>query len=108
MSTFQTNLQRLAVVSFLFASSAVIAAPAADSVDAKATKTTVSVQKTLNINTADEAAFEALKGIGDSKAKAIIAYRKANGNFKSVDDLTNVQGISDKLLAKIRDELTVG
>jgi competence protein ComEA len=61
----------------------------------------------VNINTADEAALTAIKGIGKSRAKAIIAYREANGLFKSVDDLTKVKGIKEKSLSKFKDQLTV-
>lgn len=51
----------------------------------------------VNINTADAATIaENLKGIGEAKAKAIIEYRKANGGFKSVDELTAVKGIGEK------------
>ncbi len=60
----------------------------------------------VNINTADEAALTSLKGIGKTKAKAIIDYRQKNGPFKSVDDLKNVKGIGDKTLAKLRDQIT--
>jgi competence protein ComEA len=61
----------------------------------------------VNINTADEAALVALKGIGKGKAKAIIEYRQKNGPFKSVDDLTKVKGIGNKTLAHLREQLTV-
>jgi comEA protein len=61
----------------------------------------------VNINTADEAALVALKGIGKGKAKAIIEYRQKNGPFKSVDDLMKVEGIGDKTLAQLREQLTV-
>ena len=48
----------------------------------------------VNINTANaEQIAEALKGIGQSKAEAIVAYRDANGVFKHVDELVNVKGI---------------
>ncbi len=48
----------------------------------------------VNVNTASaEQISEALKGIGQSKAEAIIAYRDANGVFKHVDELVNVKGI---------------
>ena len=48
----------------------------------------------VNINTANaEQISEALKGIGQSKAEAIVAYRDANGVFKHVDELVNVKGI---------------
>ena len=63
----------------------------------------------LNINTASQDEFVALKkGLGPAKAQAIIDYRKANGPFKSVDDLKHVKGIGTKRLEKLRPELTVG
>ena len=61
----------------------------------------------VNINTADQATLESLPGIGQSKAQAIIEYREAHGNFQSVDDLTQVKGIGEKLLAKIKDLVEV-
>ncbi len=63
----------------------------------------------VNINTATLDEFVALhKGLGPAKAQAIIDYRKANGPFKSVDDLRHVKGIGAKRLEKLRPELTVG
>lgn len=48
----------------------------------------------VNVNTASvEQISEALKGIGQSKAEAIVAYRDANGVFKHADELVNVKGI---------------
>jgi competence protein ComEA len=61
----------------------------------------------VNINTADEVSLASVKGIGEKKAKAIIAYREKNGQFKSVDDLTKVKGIKEKQLAKMKDQVTV-
>ncbi|OSI14658.1 ComEA family DNA-binding protein [Neisseria dumasiana] len=61
----------------------------------------------VNINTATEEELKALPGIGPSKAAAIVAYRQHNGQFKSVDDLKNVKGIGEGVLAKLRDEATV-
>ena len=63
----------------------------------------------VNINTASQEEFVALHmGLGPAKAQAIIDYRKANGPFKSVDDLRHVKGIGAKRLEKLRPELTVG
>nr|WP_256388212.1 helix-hairpin-helix domain-containing protein [Marinobacterium sp. xm-d-530] len=48
----------------------------------------------VNINSADAVELaDALDGIGQSKAEAIVAYRDANGPFNSVEALTAVRGI---------------
>ena len=81
-------------------------APAApETAPAMATETPAAMK--VNINTADETALTSVKGVGKSKAKAIIAYREKNGAFKSVDELTKVKGIKEKSLAKFSDQLTV-
>lgn len=61
----------------------------------------------VNLNTATASDLDGIKGIGPSKAKAIIDYRSKNGPFKSVDDLKNIKGFGDKNLAKLKGELTV-
>lgn len=53
-------------------------------------------QAAVNINTADAQALTQLKGIGLKKAEAIVAWRKANGNFKTIDQLAEVKGIGSK------------
>lgn len=64
---------------------------------------------TVNINTADAAAIaEGLNGVGIKKAQAIVEYRQKHGAFKSVNDLANVKGISEKLIAKNKDKMTLG
>lgn len=48
----------------------------------------------VNVNSASaEEMAEALKGIGMSKAEAIVNYRNTNGQFKHIDELVNVKGI---------------
>jgi len=61
----------------------------------------------VNLNTATKEELDAVKGIGPAKAQAIIDYRKKNGSFKSVDELSNVSGFGDKTVAKMRSKLTV-
>jgi len=65
-------------------------------------------QTTVDLNTASVAQLNELSGIGGAKAQAIVEYREKNGPFESVDDLRNVKGIGDKLLARLRPQLTVG
>ena len=48
----------------------------------------------VNVNSASaEEIAESLKGVGLSKAEAIVSYRNENGSFKHVDELVNVKGI---------------
>lgn len=62
----------------------------------------------VNLNTASVDELDGVKGVGPSKAKAIVDYRTKNGPFKSVDDLKGVEGFGEKSVAKLRSELTVG
>lgn len=63
----------------------------------------------VNINTADAATIErVLVNVGASKAEAIVAYRKANGAFKSADELAKVKGIGLKTVERNRDRIVVG
>ena len=62
----------------------------------------------VNINTADAPTLAtALRGVGESKAEAIVAYREANGAFKSADDLVNVKGIGEKTVELNREFILV-
>jgi competence protein ComEA len=62
----------------------------------------------VNINTAEAGAIAtALSGIGQSKAEAIVAYRKEHGAFKTPDDLTHVKGIGQKTVDKNRELILV-
>src|SRR5438552_17184188 len=62
----------------------------------------------VNLNTATKEELIALPGIGPAKAQAILDYRKANGAFKSVEELKDVKGIGAKRFEKLKAELTVG
>ena len=60
----------------------------------------------VNINTATESELEGVKGVGPAKAKAIITYREAHGNFKSLDELDNVKGFGKASVEKLKGELS--
>lgn len=49
-----------------------------------------------------------LPGIGISLAQNIIAYRERHGDFTSIEDLLNVEGIGQKRLDEIQDYIVIG
>jgi competence protein ComEA len=60
----------------------------------------------VNVNSADAEMLSAeLRGVGLSKAQAIVADRKENGPFKSVDDLARVKGIGSRTVEINRDNI---
>ncbi len=61
----------------------------------------------LDINTATVSQLTCLNGIGDTKAEAIVEYRRQHGDFSGIDELTNVPGIGEKILDGIRNSITV-
>ncbi|GAA5099802.1 ComEA family DNA-binding protein [Wohlfahrtiimonas larvae] len=67
----------------------------------------LSVASALNINTADAPTLSAeLKGIGITKAEAIVNFRTEHGPFSEPEDLIAVPGIGPKLVETIRDHIT--
>jgi competence protein ComEA len=64
-------------------------------------------QGKVNINTAGESELMTLPGIGESKAKAIISYRKESGGFKSIEDIMNIPGIKTSAFSKIKEYICV-
>lgn len=61
----------------------------------------------INVNTASAIELEALPGVGEVIAQAIVDYRTENGPFTSVDQLLDVSGIGDATLENIRELVTV-
>ncbi|NNB43949.1 ComEA family DNA-binding protein [Pseudomonas chlororaphis] len=90
----------------------VIAAPASKQETASTVPavTAVAAPQTamVDINRADAATLQReLLGVGEVKAKAIVAYREANGAFSSVDELLEVKGIGKAILESNREKLKV-
>lgn len=61
----------------------------------------------INLNTATVEELDSLPGIGPAIAKRIIDYRESAGGFKDVEQITEVSGIGEATLAKIKDLITV-
>ena len=63
----------------------------------------------VDINKADAATLDrVLVNVGEAKAEAIVAHRKANGPFRSPEALAEVKGIGLKTVESNRDRVLVG
>ncbi len=62
----------------------------------------------VNINTADAAKLATeLQGVGPALAEAIVADRKANGNFATPEALTRVKGIGERIVEMNKGNILV-
>ncbi len=61
----------------------------------------------VNINTASVSELATLPGIGESRAKDIVAYRTQNGAFSAKEDIMQVSGIKDSVYQKIADKICI-
>lgn len=58
----------------------------------------------VNVNTADAETISAeLKGVGITKALAIVEFREANGPFKDPEELALVKGIGERTVELNRE-----
>lgn len=94
------------------ASIAAIAAPQARLEPLETSVVTATITKAetgkVDLNGADAPTLQReLAGVGEAKAKAIVAYRDSNGPFTSVDELLEVKGIGRAILERNRDKLEV-
>lgn len=78
-----------------------------ESAEAPAAVPTSNQPVVINLNTATLEELDALPGIGETTANAILAYRDENGPFQSVEDLLNVEGIGERTLERLRPLITV-
>ena len=55
----------------------------------------------VNVNLADaQTIADVLKGVGLSRAQAIVAYREQNGDFRDVYELSNIKGIGERTVER--------
>ena len=62
-------------------------------------------ERPLNVNTAEAIDLESVAGLLRREAAAVIEYRKANGPFKTLDDMKKVPGLDFKKIDTQRDRL---
>lgn len=99
------RLSALVVAAFLMMTSSFVLA--AEKVSSDQSENLAQIQQAININTADLETLTQLKGIGAKKAEAIIAWRDANGGFKSVDQLLEIKGIGESILESNREKIQI-
>lgn len=61
----------------------------------------------INLNRAGVYELQLLPGIGEKRAQDIVDYRETHGPFRSVDELTNVKGIGQATVEKLREYVTI-
>lgn len=61
----------------------------------------------VRINSAEQSELETIPGVGPSRAKAILTYRREHGNFKSAEELMNISGIGEALFDRMRDYIVI-
>jgi competence protein ComEA len=65
------------------------------------------IENKISINKATLSELMMISGIGEVKARSIIAYRNSNGKFNSIEELLYVEGISQKLFDQIKDDICI-
>ena len=57
----------------------------------------------INVNTARADQLQMLPGIGAKLAQRILDYRKENGPFKALEDLEEVDGLTEKRFGRFKE-----
>ena len=68
----------------------------------------VAEKNKVDINSADADELQNLYGVGEKRAQEIVDYRKENGGFFSVYELINISGISENIIEKNKNIVTLG
>jgi competence protein ComEA len=65
------------------------------------------VPQKVDLNRAEAWLLQALPGIGETRAQAIVNYRQQNGRFSHIGEITRVEGIGAATYEKIKYLITV-
>ena len=77
------------------------------SLDNQGNSSTNEQNSKININTAGIQELDSIPGVGEATANKILSYREENGNFKSIEEIKNVNGIGDKKYENMKDIICV-
>lgn len=94
----------LAMVGLLFPLTPVLAAKPSQTSGAAVSTQQLPV---INLNSADSAALQQIKGIGPKMAERILAYRTEHGRFQKPEEIVNVKGIGPAKYERIKEQVTV-
>jgi competence protein ComEA len=72
-----------------------------------AARDAASSSQKVDINRAEAWLLAALPGIGDTRAQAIVAYRRENGPYRDIYELLKVPGIGSATFENIKELITV-
>ena len=61
----------------------------------------------ININRAESWLLQALPGIGEIRAQAVVDYRTKNGPFKNTEEIMLVPGFSPSTFEKVKELITI-
>jgi len=61
----------------------------------------------ININTASLEELDNLPGVGEATANKILSYREEKGEFKSIEEIKNVNGIGDKKYIDLKEKICI-
>lgn len=104
MTHFSNTLLAMSVITLLTGSPLSLAET--NAVDTAVKDKSEMVSSKVNVNQASAKQIaESLKGVGLKKAEAIVAYRRANGSFAQVQQLLDVKGIGEAILAKNKGKI---
>ncbi len=62
----------------------------------------------IDVNLAGEDELRSLPGVGPVLARRIVAHRRRNGRFETVEDLVAVKGVGEATLEALREYLLAG
>lgn len=65
------------------------------------------VKDKININTADSETLAELDGLNEELAENIVTYRKDYGDYTSIEEIKEAEGIGDVVFGKIKDKITI-